>query len=109
MEGNWRRDVAVIAGGVAVGVIGSRLLAPVMASASGTVRARLGADPFDRLIQDHEEIKSILRKMETVGTDAPAQRMKLFLALKRTLAKHAMAEEDVVYPQLQRGSARGGR
>jgi iron-sulfur cluster repair protein YtfE (RIC family) len=92
------RDVAALIGGVALGIIGSRLLPPLFASANGTVRARLGGDPFERLIQDHRHILSLLDQM--IWEDATPRRAKLFLQLKRTLGKHAMAEEDVVYPLL---------
>jgi iron-sulfur cluster repair protein YtfE (RIC family) len=95
------RDVAALLGGVALGIMGSRLLPPLFASANGTVRGRLGADPFDQLIQDHRRILSILDQM--IWEDATTRRGKLFLQLKRTLAKHAMAEEDVVYPLLIEG------
>lgn len=100
MANNWKRNVAVAAGSLAVGVLGSRLLAPIMATANGTRRVRKGGDPFELLIQDHREIVGLLHQMESTGPDAIALRTKQFLALKRTLGKHAMAEEDVVYPLL---------
>jgi len=37
-------------------------------------------------------------QMSTTPVDASARRGSLFLLLKRKLARHAMAEEDVVYP-----------
>lgn len=94
-------NVAMICGGVALGVLGSRLLPPLLASAFGSVRARRNDDPFDLLIQDHREIASCLDRMEKTQTDSTAKRTMLFLMLKRKLAKHAMAEEDVVYPILK--------
>jgi hemerythrin superfamily protein len=100
MNSNWKRDAATIAGGLAVGIIGSRLLAPVFATASGSVRARMGRDPFERLIDDHRYILSVLEEMENTPADSTVLRAKQFLMLKRTLAKHALAEEDVVYPLL---------
>jgi len=60
----------------------------------------MGADPFDRLIEDHRHILSTLGEMESVPTDSTLTRAKLFLTLKRTLGKHALAEEDIVYPLL---------
>src|SRR4051812_18577140 len=92
-------DIAALAGGVAVGVIASRLLPPVLATASGAVKAKFGQDPFQKLEQDHRHVKSLLRQMADAEDSAP-QRMKLLLLLKRALGKHAMAEEDVVYPIL---------
>ena len=93
-------DIAALAGGVALGVVASRLLPPVMANASGAVRAKFGQDPFRKLEQDHRLVKSLLRKMAEASEDSAAQRMKLLLMFKRALGKHAMAEEDVVYPIL---------
>ncbi len=93
-------QIAAAAGGVVVGVVGSRLLPPLAAQVSGAVRARAGRDPFERLIQDHRRIRSVLNEMARIPEGSPARRAKLFLKLKRTLAKHTMAEEDVVYPLL---------
>jgi len=93
-------DIAALAGGVALGVVASRLLPPVVANASGAVRAKFGQDPFRKLEQDHRLIQSLLRKMAEASEDSAAQRMKLLLVFKRALGKHAMAEEDVVYPIL---------
>ena len=41
-----------------------------------------------------------LDQMLAAPTESIAKRASLFLALKRKLAKHALAEEDVVYPLL---------
>src|SRR5690349_18281943 len=95
---NW--NVAALAGGVALGVLGSRLLPPVMANASGSVRAKFGRDPFRALEQDHRVIESTLDEMAAASDESTAQRTKLFLLFKRKLGKHALAEEDVVYPAL---------
>jgi iron-sulfur cluster repair protein YtfE (RIC family) len=102
MTGNRsiHRDIAAMAGGLAVGILGSRLMAPMFAAANGAMRARLGEDSFELLIQDHRHIISTLEEMERAPGDSLARRARLFLTLKRTLAKHALAEEDVVYPLL---------
>ncbi len=94
------RDVATLGAGLAVGMIASRVLAPMLASASGSVKSRLGEDPFQLLIDDHREVLDTLQTMEVLPEDATARRMKAFLMVKRSLAKHAMAEEDIVYPLL---------
>jgi len=102
MTGNgWiHGDIAAMAGGLAVGILGSRLMAPMFAAANGALRAKLGEDAFELLIQDHRQIISTLDEMERTPGDSMARRARLFLTLKRTLAKHALAEEDVVYPLL---------
>lgn len=99
------RNAAMVIGGVAAGIVGSRLLPPLIAAAGGMSRTRAGGDPFDRLIQDHRQILSTLDQMLAAPADSTFRRSRLYLMLKRKLAKHAMAEEDVVYPLVQRGSA----
>jgi hemerythrin superfamily protein len=97
---NTGHDLVVLAAGIATGILGSRLLPPLVAMASGSMRVRNGQDPFDLLIQDHRTILSVLDKMASEPADSNVRRPTLFLLLKRTLGKHALAEEDVVYPLL---------
>src|SRR5436309_14150687 len=94
------RDIKLLVGGLAAGVIGSRLLPPLFAMARGAATSASG-DPFEKLEDDHRMILSTLAAMENVeGSGNIAKRSGLFLVLKRKLAKHALAEEDVVYPLL---------
>jgi hemerythrin superfamily protein len=93
-------NVGAAAGGITAGIFISRLLPPVVAQISGSMRSRLGRDPFERLIEDHRKIRSLVNEMVQTPEGHLGRRTKLFLNLKRTLAKHAMAEEDVVYPLL---------
>jgi hemerythrin superfamily protein len=102
------RNVAMVLGGVAAGMVGSRLLPPVFAAMTASNRARAGGDPFALLIEDHRQIRSILDEMVAAPTASTVRRGRLFLMLKRKLAKHAMAEEDVVYPIVRSDSANGG-
>lgn len=94
------RGMTGLLGGVAIGMIGSRLLPPLIAQGYGTARARFRGDPFDHLIREHRRISSLLDQMEDAAHAPVRQRGKLFLALKRTITRHAMAEEDAVYPLL---------
>jgi hemerythrin-like domain-containing protein len=94
--------LTAFAAGVAAGVLGSRLLPPLLSSGAAARRTSQGDDPFEQLIEDHREIVQCLTDMEQLGPDAKVRRMTSFLKFKRTLAKHAMAEEDVVYPLLMR-------
>jgi hemerythrin superfamily protein len=91
--------LAALVGGFALGMLASRM-APLIASASGSIRARSGEDPLQRLLDDHQNILSTLHEMEQNGSGSLPRRGVLFLRLKRTLGKHALAEEDVVYPLL---------
>jgi hemerythrin superfamily protein len=96
---NSGHDFAMMVAGLAAGIIGSRLLPPFIAMANGSIRGTSG-DPFDLLISDHREILKLVDNMANSPADSHVRRSGLFLALKRKLAKHAMAEEDVVYPML---------
>jgi len=93
-ERPFTRDIAAVAGGLAMGVVSSRLLPPLLAGAAGSVRASLGANPFDRLVQDHRSVLSMLERLVGASDDSTARRMAIFLAVKRALAKHALAEES---------------
>ncbi|HVW07750.1 MAG TPA: magnesium-translocating P-type ATPase [Bryobacteraceae bacterium] len=99
------RSIGMLFGGVAAGIVGTRLLPPVIAAIAGWGKVRAGADPFDRLIGDHRRILSILDRMLEVRHPSLARRARLYMMLKRRLAKHALAEEDVVYPLVHNDSA----
>lgn len=99
-ERAFSRDVAAMAGGLALGVVGSRLLPPLVAGAAGSLRATLGQNPFQRLTEDHRHILSLLDRLLRTSDTSFSRRMALFVGVKRSLAKHALAEEDVVYPVL---------
>ena len=95
-----------MAGALALGALGGRLVPPLVAGAMGAMRSQLGHDPFERLKQDHRHIMSVLARMVAASGESAAKRAPLLLSLKRTLGKHALAEEDVVYPILhQHGAA----
>lgn len=96
-EGISGRDIAIVVGSIAAGVLGSRLLPPLLAMGRGGMKS---GDPFEKLENDHRLILNTLHEMEQSQERGKAKRMALFLILKRKLAKHALAEEDVVYPLL---------
>jgi iron-sulfur cluster repair protein YtfE (RIC family) len=102
MSGNRStgRDLAVLLGGIAAGIAGSRMLPPLIAMVNGSNRVRRGHDPFELLIEDHRQILSTLDQMLAEPAESMVKRSSLYLMLKRKLAKHALAEEDVVYPLL---------
>lgn len=94
------RGLAAFAGGAVVALIASRILPPILAQASGAAQAAAGRDPFDALAEDHRAILSLLDALERSPDNATFNRTQLLLRLKRRLAAHALAEEDVVYPLL---------
>lgn len=94
------RGLAMMAGGAALALVANRLLPPVVAQLAGTARHAAGRDGIDALIDDHRHIQALLAEIVQTPIDAPGRRTQLLLRLKRRLAAHAMAEEDVVYPLL---------
>lgn len=95
----WFR-VASFAGGALAGIIASRAMPPLLAQASGMAKAAAGRDPFDVLVEDHRTILALLDQMEQASDSAHFGRAQALFRLKRRLAAHALAEEDVVYPLL---------
>lgn len=93
----WLTDGSTVAflAGAAVGALAARVLPPVVAQLAASMR-----DPFEDLAADHRHFERLLHEMEEAGPDQPVHRTQLLLRLKRGLAAHAMAEEDVVYPLL---------
>ena len=100
------RSLWMFIAGAAGGVLVSRVLPPFAAQASGAVRAAAGRDPFETLIRQHRELLSLLDRMEAAPADSPVRRIALLLRFKRTIAKHALAEEDIVYPLLHDDAGR---
>src|SRR5689334_1180758 len=87
--------------GVAGGMFLGRFLPVLLANASGFMAGAVQRDPFAGLIREHRLLLSLLNKMEQLPATEWAKRKVLFLAFKRTIGKHAMAEEDIVYPLLK--------
>jgi hemerythrin superfamily protein len=87
--------------GAAAGVLFGRFLPVLFANASGLAQGAAGRDPFAGLVQEHRTLLSLLEKMEQQPATEWAKRKVLFLAFKRTIGKHAMAEEDIIYPLLK--------
>jgi hemerythrin superfamily protein len=100
------RSTASFAAGAMLTLVGSRLLPPIVAQARGAARVDIGGDPFSTLIEDHKAIMASLDAIADTADRQVFERTQRFLRLKRRLAAHAMAEEDVVYPLLH-GNADG--
>lgn len=101
------RSIAAMLGGMAAGMVASRVIPPLAAALIGSQRARAGGDPFALLIDDHRKIRDLLDEMMGTAASSLPKRGRLYLMLKRKLAKHAMAEEDVVYPMVRNDAAEG--
>lgn len=92
------RTMAAFAGGTFAAILASRFLPPVVAQTVGAARAMADKDPFEGLIKDHRKFVDLLHDMQQATSSV--HRTQLLLRLKRGLTRHALAEEDVVYPML---------
>jgi len=99
------RRIAMLAGGLAAGIVGTKVLPAMFGALNSWKKTKMGGDPFALLIDDHHQILALLEEMAAEPTGNRIVRSRLFLLLKRRLAKHALAEEDVVYPIVHNQSA----
>ena len=91
------RDAALVAAGAAAALVIGRFGMPLVAKTIGLARGAAGAgDAFEELTADHERVIAMLEKAQVEQT-AP-KKLALFAAIKRDLSKHAVAEEDIIYP-----------
>ena len=95
------RFAASFAGGALIALVGSRLLPPLVAQARGAARMKADGDPLATLLDDHRAILSHLDAMAESADTEVFVRTQHLLRLKRRLAAHALAEEDIVYPALR--------
>lgn len=90
------REIGVFALGTLAGMLLNRVATPIAAKTAGIARAASGGDDvFEELTADHKRVLAALDQAERAEG---GKRMALFLLIKRDLTKHAVAEEDVVYP-----------
>lgn len=85
-----------VAAGVAVGLfanLGRKAAMQAMSGASG--------DWFEALKTEHRLALAIFDKLEATRDDQTTQRTMLLAKLKYALLKHAIEEEDVIYPALR--------
>lgn len=85
-----------VAAGVAIGVaanFGRKFAMQAMTGATG--------DWFDALKAEHAVAAAIFDKIEATDDDQTVQRALLLSKLKYALGKHAIEEEDVIYPALR--------
>jgi iron-sulfur cluster repair protein YtfE (RIC family) len=90
------RDIGLFAVGTVAGLLLGRFGTPLAARTAGMARSMGGGeDVFEELAADHKRVLAALDQAERAEGKA---RLPLFLLIKRDLSKHALAEEDVVYP-----------
>jgi hemerythrin superfamily protein len=92
--------------GAAGGMLLGKFLPVILANVNGLAEGAAHGDPFASLIREHRLLLSLLDKMEDLPASDWAKRKALFLTFKRTIGKHALAEEDIIYPLLKTDAER---
>jgi hemerythrin superfamily protein len=85
-----------VAAGVAVGLAANMGRKLAVQATSG-----LSGDWFEVLKTEHRMALAIFDKIEATSDDQKARRTMLLTQLKHALSKHAIEEEDVIYPELR--------
>ena len=95
-NGSNGKLLGAVAAGAALGFaanLGRKFAVQAMSGASG--------DWFEAIKTEHRMAVAIFDKIEATRDDQTTQRMLLLAKLKYALGKHAIEEEDVVYPALR--------
>lgn len=103
--GDWSeqislRDALIFGAGALLMLAAARMAPPFAMRAVGSMRAMAGTDPFDALAQDHQKVLAVFDRIEATDTSMVTRRNALLTQMKRMIAAHALAEEDIVYPML---------
>lgn len=95
-SGSNGKLLGAVAAGAALGFaanLGRKFAVQAMSGTSG--------DWFEAIKTEHRLAMAIFDKIEATRDDQTTQRMLLLTKLKYALGKHAIEEEDVIYPALR--------
>jgi len=95
-----RGGLGAAAGAAAVGFIAGVAANHARKAAIQGIEATKG-DWFEVLKAEHKLVDGLFDKILATGDNETLKRTKLLLALEQALGKHALQEEDVVYPHLR--------
>ena len=91
---------AAAVAGAAVGLaanLGRKLVVQGLAGASG--------DWADALAAEHQAVLALFDKIEATGDNQAAMRTHILTKIKNALGKHALEEENVIYPALREANS----
>lgn len=94
-EGRLPLALASAAAGLALGVLagyGRRVAVQAPTAMAG--------DWVDGLVAEHEKVRKLLTELEASSPEDRARRTALVKKLKMALTRHALQEENVIYPAL---------
>lgn len=99
------RNLGVIAGAAAGGAA-LGLLAMLGRKAIVQAPSALAGDWMDALIVEHRAVEKLFDSIEATDDRMTGRRNMLLMQLKHTLLKHAIEEENVIYPALREAGQR---
>lgn len=94
--GGYGPIAGAVAGGAALGVLA--MLGRKAAVQAPTV---IAGDWMDGLIAEHQAVLKLFDGLEATDDKAAGRRTMLLMQIKHALAKHAIEEENVIYPALR--------
>lgn len=100
-----RRRFATLTGAAAAGLIAAPALLSGTHAVAQQSSAGAGGDAFQMLIDDHKKVASLMQQI--ADTDDMSKRMSLLRQLADALTRHAVAEENVIYPAVREMSLTG--
>lgn len=100
-----RRHFATLTGVAAAGLLAVPAVLAGKPAAAQPSPAASGGDAFQMLIDDHKKVAALMQQI--AGTDDPSKRMSLLRQLADALTRHAVAEENVIYPAVRQMSLTG--
>lgn len=99
-NGSWLGGFGPIAGAVAGGAA-LGVLAMLGRKAAVQSTTALAGDWMDGLIAEHQAVLKLFDAIEATDDKAAGRRAMLLMQIKHALAKHAIEEENVIYPALR--------
>lgn len=97
---NGRNNLGMLAGAAAGGVAVG-LLAMFGRKAVVQAPSALAGDWMDGLVLEHQAVAKIFDALEATDEKMTGRRNMLLMQLKHALMKHAIEEENVIYPALR--------
>ena len=99
-NGSWFGGIGPIAGAVAGGAA-LGVLAMLGRKAAVQAPTAIAGDWMDGLVAEHQAVLKLFDAIEATDDKALGRRMMLLGQIKHALAKHAIEEENVIYPALR--------
>ncbi len=99
-ESSWGGHLGAIAGATAAGAA-LGVLAMLGRKAAVQSPTMLAGDWMDGLIAEHQAVLKLIDTIQATDDSATMRRKMLLMQLKHALAKHAIEEENVIYPALR--------